>query len=380
MANSEYEYVKREFEFDHHLPASNWIIVCLDGCHFHRFSKIHAFEKPNDESALRLMNACASSILEEFPDIVFSYGVRASLADPLKEPKLKILSLCVSYITPVYVMKLKDFFPNKELREAPYFDGRVVCYPNMKTIRDYLAWRQLDCHNRIQYKTCFWMLVKSRKGENEAYDMLKFEYVKREFEFDHHLPASNWIIVCLDGCHFHRFSKIHAFEKPNDESALRLMNACASSILEEFPDIVFSYGVRASLADPLKEPKLKILSLCVSYITPVYVMKLKDFFPNKELREAPYFDGRVVCYPNMKTIRDYLGTFSKDKNELLSQQFQIIHDDESTMFRKGSKRMTAGGRCCEWAVTHVDMRPEFWRTHRRGRGFVSRSQEQVMTK
>ncbi|XP_073365521.1 uncharacterized protein [Aegilops tauschii subsp. strangulata] len=36
MTNSEYEYVKREFEFDRHLPASNWIIVRFDGCHFHR--------------------------------------------------------------------------------------------------------------------------------------------------------------------------------------------------------------------------------------------------------------------------------------------------------------------------------------------------------
>jgi hypothetical protein len=42
---------------------------------FVRFSKLHAFEKPNDESALRLMNACATSMLEKFPDIVFAYGV-----------------------------------------------------------------------------------------------------------------------------------------------------------------------------------------------------------------------------------------------------------------------------------------------------------------
>jgi tRNA(His) 5'-end guanylyltransferase len=57
----------------------------------------------------------------------------------------KILSLCVSYFTSVYVMKWKDFFPNKELKEPPYFDARAVCYPNLKTIRDYLAWRQVDC-------------------------------------------------------------------------------------------------------------------------------------------------------------------------------------------------------------------------------------------
>ena len=37
MANSEYEYVKREFEFDRHLPPSNWIVVRIDGCHFHRY-------------------------------------------------------------------------------------------------------------------------------------------------------------------------------------------------------------------------------------------------------------------------------------------------------------------------------------------------------
>jgi hypothetical protein len=36
---------------------------------------MHAFEKPNDERALNLMNACATSMLEKFPDIVFAYGV-----------------------------------------------------------------------------------------------------------------------------------------------------------------------------------------------------------------------------------------------------------------------------------------------------------------
>ena len=77
--------------------------------------------------------------------VLFSEREQNSVKDFSTNNCSKILSLCVSYITPVYVMKLKDFFPNKELREAPYFDGRVVCYPNMKTIRDYLAWRQVDC-------------------------------------------------------------------------------------------------------------------------------------------------------------------------------------------------------------------------------------------
>ena len=57
----------------------------------------------------------------------------------------KILSECVAYFTSAYTIMWKDFFPNTDFREFPYFDGRVVCYPNMKTIRDYLSWRQVDC-------------------------------------------------------------------------------------------------------------------------------------------------------------------------------------------------------------------------------------------
>jgi tRNA(His) 5'-end guanylyltransferase len=39
-----------------------------------RFSLIHSFDKPNDETALRLMNASASLMMEQFPDIIFGYG------------------------------------------------------------------------------------------------------------------------------------------------------------------------------------------------------------------------------------------------------------------------------------------------------------------
>ncbi|KAK1259702.1 tRNA(His) guanylyltransferase 1 [Acorus gramineus] len=74
MANSKYEYVKK-FELDNQLPPSNWLVVRIDGCSFHRFSAVHEFEKPNDEHALNLMNACASAMLEQFPVIVFAYGV-----------------------------------------------------------------------------------------------------------------------------------------------------------------------------------------------------------------------------------------------------------------------------------------------------------------
>jgi len=39
-----------------------------------RFSTIHSFDKPNDGTALRLMNESASLMMEQYPDIVFAYG------------------------------------------------------------------------------------------------------------------------------------------------------------------------------------------------------------------------------------------------------------------------------------------------------------------
>jgi tRNA(His) guanylyltransferase len=33
-----------------------------------------------------------------------------------------------------------------KLQYIPSFDARTVCYPTDKNLRDYLSWRQCDCH------------------------------------------------------------------------------------------------------------------------------------------------------------------------------------------------------------------------------------------
>ncbi|XP_038628983.1 probable tRNA(His) guanylyltransferase isoform X4 [Tachyglossus aculeatus] len=45
------------------------------------------------------------------------------------------------------------------LKEEPGFDGRVVLYPSNQHLKDYLSWRQADCHINNLYNTVFWMLV-----------------------------------------------------------------------------------------------------------------------------------------------------------------------------------------------------------------------------
>lgn len=73
MANSKYEYVK-SFEIEDEVMYPNLIVVRIDGRNFERFSEINDFEKPNDERALNLMNRCATSLLEKYPDIILAYG------------------------------------------------------------------------------------------------------------------------------------------------------------------------------------------------------------------------------------------------------------------------------------------------------------------
>ncbi|KAL0350026.1 UNVERIFIED_CONTAM: tRNA(His) guanylyltransferase 1 [Sesamum radiatum] len=173
------EYLK-SFQYESKLMPCTWIVIRIDGCHFHRFSEVHEFEKPNDAQALNLMNSCAAGVLEEFRDIVFAYGVSDEYSFVLKkESQLyrrhasEIVSAVVSFFSSMYAMKWNEFFPHKEMKYPPYFDGRAVCYPSCEILLDYLAWRQVDCHINNQYNTCFWMLVKSGKSKSAAQQYLK---------------------------------------------------------------------------------------------------------------------------------------------------------------------------------------------------------------
>jgi tRNA(His) guanylyltransferase len=145
------DYVK-SFQFESRLLPLTWVVVRIDGCHFHRFSEVHEFEKPNDEQALKLMNSCAVAVLEEFQDIAFAYGVSDEFSFVLKNKSelykrqsSKIISAVVSFFTSTYMMRWGDFFPHKKLKYPPSFDGRAVCYPTSDILLDYLAWRQVDC-------------------------------------------------------------------------------------------------------------------------------------------------------------------------------------------------------------------------------------------
>ncbi|XP_061901611.1 probable tRNA(His) guanylyltransferase [Entelurus aequoreus] len=180
MAKSKFEYV-RNFEADDTCLRNCYIVVRLDGRNFHKFAEQHKFTKPNDNRALGLMARSARSVMEELDDIIIAYGqsdefsfVFKRTSTWFKRRSSKLMTHVASQFSSSYVFYWKDFFGEHPLLYPPGFDGRVVLYPSNRNLKDYLSWRQADCHVNNLYNTVFWTLVqKSGLTTIQAEDRLK---------------------------------------------------------------------------------------------------------------------------------------------------------------------------------------------------------------
>lgn len=181
MANSSFQYT-RLFELPDPLPPSNWIVIRLDGRSFSKFTAKHHFAKPNDTRALKLMNACAVEVLKAFTDIVLAYGQSDEYSFVLHENttlfdrrSAKLATSLATAFTAEFCMQWPEYFPDSALtRPYPTFDGRCVAYPKKGVLRDYLSWRQADCHVNNLYNTTFWNLVlKGGRSQTVAEEELK---------------------------------------------------------------------------------------------------------------------------------------------------------------------------------------------------------------
>lgn len=190
MALSRFEYVKK-FEQGDELLRGCWIVVRIDGKGFHKFSDKHDFTKPNDKRALDLMNASAKHVMNEFSDIIICYGqsdeysfVIRRTADLYRRRSAKITTNVVSMFASAYVFYWPKFFDESTpLVYPPAFDGRAVLYPTDQNLRDYLSWRQADCHINNLFNTTFWALVNQGKlSNNDAMEKLKGTLAKDKNE------------------------------------------------------------------------------------------------------------------------------------------------------------------------------------------------------
>ncbi|XP_052431062.1 probable tRNA(His) guanylyltransferase [Carassius gibelio] len=165
MAKSKFEYV-RNFELDDTCLRNCYIVVRLDGRNFHKFSEQHNFMKPNDNRALGVMSRSAHSVMEELEDITIAYGQSDEFSFVFKRSTTwfkrrasKLMTHVTSQFSSSFVYYWKEYFGEQPLLYPPSFDGRVVLYPSNRNLRDYLSWRQADCHINNLYNTTFWTLV-----------------------------------------------------------------------------------------------------------------------------------------------------------------------------------------------------------------------------
>lgn len=165
MAQSRFEYVK-DFETEDKLLPNCWIVVRIDGKGFHQFTTKHKFNKPNDARALALMNKAACVVMEEFKDISLAYGQSDEYSFILRKDTTlynrrcsKIMTYINSLFSSSYVYFWKHYFKDIKLKQPPAFDARIILYPTDENLRDYLSWRQADCHINNLYNTTFWALI-----------------------------------------------------------------------------------------------------------------------------------------------------------------------------------------------------------------------------
>ncbi|KAJ9074242.1 tRNA-His guanylyltransferase, variant 4 [Entomophthora muscae] len=179
MAKSKFEYT-RNFEVNDSLLQHTWIVVRIDGQGFHKFTDAHNFSKPNDDFGLGLMNKAALEVLKVTPDISLAYGQSDEYSFVFKRDSVlhnrrasKLISTIVSRFTANYLFFWPEFFPGQQLLYPPSFDARAVCYPSIEALRDYLSWRQADCHINNLYNICFWKLVQDGETKQQAQLILK---------------------------------------------------------------------------------------------------------------------------------------------------------------------------------------------------------------
>ena len=136
------------------------------------------------------MNAAAQHTLRTITDITFAYGVSDEYTFVFeRDTKLfdrrrdKLVSTVVSTFTAGYIFYWDDIFNTigdptggipLDPAYLPTFDARAITYPTTQNLRDYLSWRQVDCHINNLYNTTFWALVQEGKmSTTEAERSLK---------------------------------------------------------------------------------------------------------------------------------------------------------------------------------------------------------------
>ena len=128
------------------------------------------------------MTQSAKVVMKEIHDVVLAYGqsdeysfVLKRNSDLYSRRSAKITTNVASLFASSYTFHWSSYFEGQSKPMfPPSFDGRAVQYPTDQNLKDYLSWRQADCHINNLYNTTFWSLViKGGLSNHEAQEKLK---------------------------------------------------------------------------------------------------------------------------------------------------------------------------------------------------------------
>jgi len=201
MANSKYEYVK-DYENHHEVGSGSWLVIRVDGHSFSNFTKVQNYRRPYDARGQGLMDHVAMMTMKEFSGVVLAYGesdeysfVLRPSEDMFNRRETKIATTFASFFTGAFVMNWSTFFPGNPLTMVPHFDGRAMGYPTLDILKDYLAWRQVDCHKNSLSNTTYWTLVQEGNMSGKV----------AQNEMNHKTPAEKREIIESYGLKYGEF-------------------------------------------------------------------------------------------------------------------------------------------------------------------------------
>ncbi len=155
---------EREAMYNVCLPASQWIVLRLDGRHFSALTERY-FVKPFDPAFHALMEETARILLVELQGIYVYTGsdeisiVCAPDWDLFDRRAEKLVSLSASIAGVAF--SLAGALSGQ-------FDSRVLSFPALEDVCDYFLWRQLDVERCALQTLCYWTLRKAGMSAKKA--------------------------------------------------------------------------------------------------------------------------------------------------------------------------------------------------------------------
>lgn len=139
-----------ENAFRHHLPGRMPVLIRIDGCHFHTFTK--GMDKPFDEPLIHVFwETCkylAQNIMgcklvyhqsDEISILLTNYD-KLTTASWFENNLQKIVSVAASMATAKFNEEIRNVYPDRPLAT---FDARAWVLPQDE-VTNYFLWRQMD--------------------------------------------------------------------------------------------------------------------------------------------------------------------------------------------------------------------------------------------